>query len=312
MKSEKEFRQDIVEVGRRVWEKGYVASNDGNISARISETEVVATPTGVSKGFLTPEMLVKVDMEGRVLEGDLQPSSEIKMHLSIYREREDVCGVVHAHPPTATGFAVAGLALDRPTLPEVVVSLKAIPLAEYGTPSTDELPETIKPYLRDYDAFLLANHGTLTVGKDLEQAYYRLETIEHCAQITLTARLLGTEQTLTAPQVQRLLELREEMGLGERESCLGCGICEATESSRRFVESCGSRGAMQTMEWAATDVPRERKEGASPARSVPPAGSTPSVAGSSLNAEELREIVTRVAREVLASEGSGSDNVWRE
>jgi L-fuculose-phosphate aldolase len=311
VKSERELREDIVEVGHRVWEKGYVAANDGNISARLSRNEVLTTPTGVSKGFLTPEALVKVDMEGNVLEGRLTPSSEIKMHLSVYRAREDVCGVLHAHPPTATGFAVAGMALDRPTLPEVVISLKAIPLAEYGTPSTEELAQTLEPYLQEYDAFLLANHGALTVGRDVFQAYYRLETIEHCAQISLAARILGKEQTLTPPQVERLLELRENMGIENRGPCLGCGICEARESHQQFVETCGYSAAYAR----GTQDGRQQAQGSGEERSGGKFAS--GRVGSEqeapkLTEEELREIVARVAREVLAGTNKALDAVWRE
>lgn len=314
MKSERELREDIVEVGRRIWERGYVAANDGNISARLSETEILATPTGVSKGFLTPQMLVKVDMYGRLVEGDLKPSSEVKMHLAMYREREDVCAAVHAHPPTATGFAVAGMALDRPTLSEVVLSLKAIPLAEYATPSTDELSESIKPYLRDYNAFLLANHGALTLGRDVYQAYYRLETIEHYAQISLAAKILGTEQTLTPPQVQRLLQLREQMGIEERGPCLDCGICDARQTTARFVETCGHSGGSSVRGSDGSGLAAQHK-GNQPACGMF-SSARPGSSGSTsmLSDEELREIVLRVAREVLVGkDGRGEiDTLWRE
>lgn len=313
MKSESELRNDIVEVGRRIWQKGFVAANDGNISARLSETEILATPTGVSKGFLTPQMLVKLGMDGRVIQGDLKPSSEVKMHLAMYREREDICAVVHAHPPTATGFAVAGMALDRPTLPEVVVSLKAIPLAEYGTPSTDELPESVMPYLGDYDAFLLANHGTLTLGRDVYQAYYRLETLEHCAQISLAARLLGTEQTLTQPQVNRLLELRQNIGVEDRSPCLGCGVCDARESTRRFVETCsGYAGPSPAQTQSAPGGRPEDGAGERPCGMFASCPRPDSTAKPTVSDDELREIVTRVARQVLAGNEGENDALWRD
>ena len=312
LKSEKEVRDDIVEVGRRMWEKGYVAANDGNITVRLSEKEIVATPTGVSKGFLNPEMLVKVDTEGRVLEGGLQPSSEIRLHLMVYRHREDVCAVVHAHPPTATGFALAGIALDRPALPEVVLALKAIPLAGYGTPTTEEVPKTLEPYLQDYDAFLLANHGTLTVGRDVYQAYYRLETLEHCAKITLAARSLGSEQSLAPAEVQRLLEIREKAGGDSRGPCLGCGICEAKETSRQFVETCASATLGREEGCASKMMASEREESLTGGGIGSPTGRGATCEPTLLSDDELREIVARVAREFVSKDSRDLNSVWRE
>lgn len=237
MTREQRIRRDIVEVGRRIWLKGYVAANDGNLSARLSHTEILCTPTGVSKGFLTPHMLAKVAPDGEQIEGDMQPSSEVLMHLEMYRERPDVCGMVHAHPPTATGFAVAGLSLEQQVLPEVIISLKGIPLARYGTPATEEIPKALRPYLATHDAFLLENHGVLTLGKDIYEAYYRMETVEHFARISVTARTLGKEQTLPPPRVAELMETRAKLGLQGRPDCLGCGRCEARETARAFASS---------------------------------------------------------------------------
>ncbi|MDE3154120.1 MAG: class II aldolase/adducin family protein [Acidobacteriota bacterium] len=212
-RTEESLRADIVEIGRRVHARGYVASNDGNISVRLDDGRLLATPTGVSKGDMTPGMMVVTDMEGRKLSGDRNPSSELLMHLEVYRSRPDVQAVVHAHPPVATGFAVAGIPLDRAVLAEVVTTLGSIPIAEYGTPSTPELADAVRTYIRAHDGLLLANHGALTAGKDLFAAYYKMETIEHFARISLTARLLGREHLLAREEVERLQGLRGTYGI---------------------------------------------------------------------------------------------------
>jgi L-fuculose-phosphate aldolase len=208
-----DLRAAMVECGRRLWDRGFVASNDGNISVRLDDSRLLTTPTGVSKGFMTPDMMVVTDMDGRTLAGDRRPSSELKMHLEVYRQRPDVRAVVHAHPPTATGFAVAGIPLDRAVLAEVITTLGSIPIAEYATPSTEELPAAIRAYIRSHDGLLLANHGALAVAGDLFGAYYRMETIEHFARISLVARTLGREHVLSRREVLRLQELREVYGI---------------------------------------------------------------------------------------------------
>ncbi len=229
MKSEFQLKEDICEVGRRIYQNGYVAANDGNITVRLGENEVLTTPTGVSKGFMTPDMLIKVNMSGEVLSGKLKPSSELKMHLRVYRERPDVGSVIHAHPPTATGFAVAGIPLDRCVLPEVIIALGSIPIAEYGTPSTEEIPDAIMEYLTGCDAVLLANHGALTVGTDLFNAYFKMETMEHFAKISLVARQLGQELEIPKHQVKKLMEVREKLGVvGKNPGCHDCEICETS------------------------------------------------------------------------------------
>lgn len=207
------IRADIVEVGRRLWMRGFVASNDGNISVRVDEGRLVTTPKGVSKGFMTPDMMVVTDLDGRKLSGDRDPSSELKMHLQVYRDRPDARAVVHAHPPTATAFAVAGIPLDRAVLAEVVTTLGSIPIAEYATPSTDELPAACSKYLKAHDGLLLANHGALAIGPDLFTAYYRMETIEHFANISFVARMLGREHLLSRQEVDRLQGLRGMYGI---------------------------------------------------------------------------------------------------
>ncbi|UCF37756.1 MAG: class II aldolase/adducin family protein [Acidobacteriota bacterium] len=216
------LRREIVEAGRRVYARNYVASNDGNISARIDSRKVVITPSGVSKGFMSPEDLIVVDYNGNVLEGRKKPSSEVFMHLQIYKDRPDVNGVVHAHPPKATGFAVAGIPLTQCVLPEVIVGLGGIPLAEYGTPGTDEFYKPVLKYLKDYDAFLLENHGALTIGADVMNAYYKMETLEHFAHIAFTAIQLGNLGSISPPNVQKLLDLRQRFGIKTQVSCESC------------------------------------------------------------------------------------------
>jgi L-fuculose-phosphate aldolase len=213
MRTDDQVRADIVEVGRRLWERGYVASNDGNVSVRIGDDRLITTPKNVSKGFMTPDMMVVTDLNGKKLAGDRDPSSELKMHLQVYRDRPDARAVVHAHPPTATGFAVAGIPLDRAVLAEVVTTLGSIPIAEYATPSTDELPRACSKYLKAHDGLLLANHGALAIGPDLFTAYHRMETIEHFAKISLVTRLLGREHLLTRSEVDRLQGLRGMYGI---------------------------------------------------------------------------------------------------
>ncbi len=210
-----ELRLHIVEVGRRLWTRGFVASNDGNISVRLPGDRLLVTPTNVSKGFMTPDMMVITDMEGRLLEGapGRQASSELLMHLVAYKHRPDVHAVVHAHPPIATGFAVAGIPLDRAVLAEVVTTLGSIPIADYGTPSTPELPAAVERYVKAHDGLLLANHGALALGADLFAAYYKMETIEHFARISLVARLLGREHLLSRDEVGRLQQLRGRYGI---------------------------------------------------------------------------------------------------
>jgi L-fuculose-phosphate aldolase len=213
MTTESSLRADIVEVGRRMYARRFTASNDGNISVRLGADRLLMTPKSVCKGFMSPDMMCITDLEGRKLQGERDPSSEMLMHLEVYRQRPDVQAVVHAHPPVATGFAVAGIPLTRAVLAEVLTTLGSIPIAEYATPSTNELPEAVRKYIKAHDGMLLANHGALTVGADLFSAYYKMETIEHFATISLVARLLGGENLLSREEVVRLQGLRGSYGI---------------------------------------------------------------------------------------------------
>ena len=217
------LKREIVEVGRRVYQRGYVASNDGNISARLDDKRIVITPTGVSKGFMTPEDLIVLDMEGKVVSGIKKPSSEMFMHLSVYKHRPDIMSVCHAHPPYATGFAVAGIPLDKCILPEVVIVLGGIPIVEYGTPGTSEFFQPVLKIIDKYDAFLLANHGALTIGKDVVNAYHKMETLEHFAHIAFVAQQLGHMNVLNSEQVRKLTDLRTKFGI---RTTVGCASCE--------------------------------------------------------------------------------------
>ena len=211
MYGEKEGRAAIVAVGRRLYERHILASLEGNISVRLADDRLVTTPTGANKGCMTEENLVVTDLEGHP-EGSGEPSSEMFMHLAIYRERDDVRAIVHAHPPVATGYAVAGRQLPPAVLAEVVTSFGCIPTAPYGTPSTDALAEAVSGPIRNYDALLMANHGAVTVGADLQQAEERMYQLEHFAQISLVSHLLGGPQEFSAEEVDRLSKLRESGG----------------------------------------------------------------------------------------------------
>jgi L-fuculose-phosphate aldolase len=213
MAAESQLRADIVEVGRRMYARGYTASNDGNISVRLDDGRLLMTPKNVCKGFMDPGMMCITDLDGKKLAGDRDPSSEMQMHLEVYRQRPDVQAVVHAHPPVATAFAVAGIPLDRAVLAEVVTTLGSVPIADYATPSTKELPNAVSRYIKAHDGMLLANHGALTVGTDVFSAYYKMETIEHFANISFVARMLGGERLLSRDEVLRLQGLRGMYGI---------------------------------------------------------------------------------------------------
>ena len=238
MSTESSLRADIVEVGRRMYARGYTASNDGNISVRHGADRLLMTPKSVCKGFMSPDMMCVTDLEGRKLQGDRDPSTEMLMHLEVYRQRPDVQAVVHAHPPIATGFAVAGIPLDRAVLAEVLTTLGSIPIAEYATPSTIELPAAVGKYIKAHDGMLLANHGALTVGADLFGAYFKMETIEHFAKISLVARLLGRENLIAREEVLRLQELRGAYGI--KAPAPICAVTEAeTGSDPKFGSGSG-------------------------------------------------------------------------
>ncbi len=219
---EREVRQQIVEVARRCYDRGLIVAGDGNISVRIAPGRIIATPSGVSKGWMRPEMMVVVNDEGHPLEDTkYRVSSEFPMHRVIYQARPDINAVVHGHPPHATGFAVAGLALDKAICSEVVLTLGCVPLAGYGTPSTSELTAAIEPFILYHDALLMANHGAVAYADTLEKAFNKLETVEHTARISLIARSLGNENTLPPEAIEKLYEIRERSGMMRPEARVG-------------------------------------------------------------------------------------------
>ena len=204
-----EYREAICRVGRLLYERGYVAANDGNISLRLPDGSILITPSGVSKGRLEPDMLLITDTDGNVLSGRLHPTSEGKMHYTVYRRRADVGAVVHAHPPVATAFAICRRGLDTPYLAETVVGFGSVPVTEsFAMLSTDEVPRSVEPYLPDHNALLLANHGAVAWGEDLWTAFDRLEVVEHTAKIFLNVSLLGGGVPLTEEECARLCSLR--------------------------------------------------------------------------------------------------------
>ena len=214
---------DLVDVCHRVYDKGFVSATDGNVSARLENGNILATPTAMNKGMVRADDLIVVDREGNLVSGMKRPSTELQMHLYIYRERLDVQAVVHAHPPYATGFATARLPLTECLFPEVIVGLGAIPLARYATPSTSEVVESIAPFVPNADAILLANHGVVTYGTDLLEAYYKMEKVEHAAHITFVARLLGGEKPLSDVDLEKLRKISEESygkDFGEKAACI--------------------------------------------------------------------------------------------
>jgi L-fuculose-phosphate aldolase len=208
MSSERKHREEIVRYGRTLHERGLVAAMDGNLSVRLKNDNILVTPTCVSKGNMRAADMVVVDMDGHRVSGRRNVTSEIGMHLLIYRMRPDIQAIVHAHPPTATGFAAAGIAQTQPLVCEVVMGLGCIPLARYGTPGTSELARTLEPFVPHYDAILMSNHGVVAYGDTLERAYMKMETVEHFAQIALVTHLLGRQQPLQEVEVQKLLVAR--------------------------------------------------------------------------------------------------------
>lgn len=226
MKSEWEHRQEIVDIGQRMYGRGYVAATDGNVSVKMADDRVLITPTGVCLGEMSPEDLVTVESGGTVCDSNQRPSSELPMHLEVYGQRPDVGAVIHAHPPLATAFTVAGISLAQCVIPEVVLTMGTIPTTEYATPSTEKGRDVVRELIRCHDALILDRHGTLTVGPDLISAYRKLEKVEHAAQVTLAARQLGNVRTLPPEEVKRLETMRAELGLGKNvEACSNCGTC---------------------------------------------------------------------------------------
>jgi len=225
---EQTARREICRVGQLLYDRSYVVSSDGNISVRLDDGRILATPTMTCKGRMTEDCLATTDTSGRPLT-ERKPSSELAMHLLIYAERPDVRAVCHAHPPHGTAFAVAGLAIDQPILSEVILTLGCVPLASYGTPSTEELSDAMRPLIKHHNALLMANHGAVAYGSDLWQAFDRLETLEHTARIAILSRILGGSRNLPTDAIEKLINVREAAGyLGEAARCQACGYLHET------------------------------------------------------------------------------------
>lgn len=213
--NEWEIKDALCEVGRRIWMRGYVASNDGNLSYRIDDNRVIATPTLISKGFMKPEDMVIIDMDGKQIGGFRKPTSELKFHLNIYKKRPDVRSVVHCHPPHATAFCVARCQLPKCILPEVEIFLGQIPIAPYATPGSVEFAKSIDPYIKDHSTFLLANHGTISFGADIFDAYYKTETVDQYCRILILASQIGDWKTLDFKSMSELFKIKEKLGIPE-------------------------------------------------------------------------------------------------
>lgn len=224
MVNEFEIKKQICDIGKRIYDRNMVAANDGNISVKLNDHEFLCTPTGVSKGFMTPEYICKIDEKGNILQANapFKPSSEIKMHLRVYEKRPDVGSVVHAHPIYATSFAIAGIPLTQPIMPEAVIALGCVPIAEYGTPSTMEIPDNVEKYLPYFDAVLLESHGALTYSTDLLSAYMKMESVEFYAQLLYQSRVLGGPKEFSKETVEKLYEIRRKMGLPGKHPATAC------------------------------------------------------------------------------------------
>jgi L-fuculose-phosphate aldolase len=240
------LRELICEVGRRAWERGLVAASDGNISCRLDASRVLATPTGMSKGLLTPEILAIVDLDGNQLAGPRRVTSELKMHLKCYRERSDIMACVHAHPPHATAFAIVQQPVPKCVMPEAEVFLGEIPIVPYATPGTQEFAEVLVPYLPDFDVFLLANHGALSVGKDLLDAYHRMETVDHYCRILINVKALGGPTPISPEAMEALFETKRQLGIRDRRlQPGGTTSCDAPSPTPREMTAEGQPPACE-------------------------------------------------------------------
>ena len=243
MANEYEIKKQICDIGKRIYDRGMVAANDGNISVKLNDNEFLCTPTGVSKGFMTPEYICKVDKDGNTIQanGNFRPSSEIKMHMRVYKCRPDVGSVVHAHPSYATAFAIAGIPLTQPIMPEAVIALGCVPIAPYGTPSTMEIPDAVEKFLPYYDAVLLESHGALTWSTDLLAAYHKMESVEFYAELLYKARQLGGPKEFDKATIEKLYEIRRKMGLpGKHPANLCAEINKDTPAGCKGCHSCKS------------------------------------------------------------------------
>jgi L-fuculose-phosphate aldolase len=278
--NEFQLKEQICEIGRRVYAKGFAAANDGNISIRLNDREILCTPTMVSKGYLKPEDLCVVDYEGKQLRGTRKRSSEILLHLSVYKYRPDVKAVVHCHPPHATAFAVAGVPVPQCVLPEVEVFLGDVPTATYETPGTQKFADTIVPHLKASNTIILANHGTITFGPDLEKAYWNSEIIDAYCKILILAKQLGNVNYFTPNQTHELLDLKKRLGYDDARFADGgnCDLCANATFGRGYEEPAA----------------------------CPPAAARPSSNGRGAAAPNMDDLVRVITDQVMAALGGAA------
>lgn len=233
--NEAQVRRDICAVGQKLYDKEFVAANDGNISVKINDHQIIVTPTGVSKGGMTPESLVKMNMDGTVISSNSRPSSEVKMHIQVYKTNPEIKSVVHAHPPLSTAFAVARIPLNKPILAEAVVNLGVVPVADYALPGTEDVPNSIIPYVKDYNSVLLANHGLLSWGEDLTQAFFRMESVEHYCKILYYLNQIGSPKEFNCGQVSELIDIRKKIGIHSG-GVPPCEIAEKKDDKEELIK----------------------------------------------------------------------------
>ena len=249
--NEFDIKKLMCEIGRRLYDRGMVAANDGNISVKLNDNEFLCTPSGVSKGFMTPEYICKVDAKGNVIQANanFKPSSELEMHMKVYEKRPDVTAVVHAHPSYATSFSIAGLPLTQPILPEAVIALGCVPLVKYGSPLTMEVPNALGEYLPYFDQVLLENHGALAWGADILDAYSKMESLEFYAELLYKSKQLGGPKEFSKEQVEKLYEVRRQMGLPGKHPA---NLCPNVKEGKPSCHSCG--GSCSHVEPTKTDA----------------------------------------------------------
>ncbi|HET6445615.1 MAG TPA: class II aldolase/adducin family protein [candidate division Zixibacteria bacterium] len=296
---EYQLRQQIVRVGQLLYEKGFISSSDGNISARMEPGRILITPSGLHKGFLEPDVLLLVDEDGyrvgtsTTTNRQLKPTSELPMHLEIYRLRPDIGSVVHAHPPTTIALSIAGIPLADCLLPEVIVSLGLIPTTEYATPSSEESVRAIREFIGNHDALVLQRHGTVTVGRDPMQGFMRLETVEQNARIAYMLAQLGVTNPLSPDEVSKLLKQREEMGLSKpgeaAEFCAVCGVCHTGSDHLSTMRS----GGIKRRREGNSQIDGSHWAQNMNAQTLPP------IDQPALDRAEIRDLVTQVVQKTL-------------
>lgn len=303
-------KETICEVGRRLYARGFAAANDGNISIRLAENRILCTPTGVSKGYLKPEDLCVVDLEGNQLNGIKKRTSEILLHLTVYKVRPEIKGVVHCHPPHATAFAVAGEPIPKCVLPEVEVFLGEVPIAQYETPGTQRFADTILPYVKDSNTIILANHGTVAFAPDLMTAYFNTEIIDAYCRILLLAHQLGPINYLGERQVGELMDFKRRLNIPDprlqMENCDLCGNSLFREGYSDYVPQPKAFSPPVGGHSCSGISPRATDSADSSKRSIEPSANAPSANGPSANGDtksvdsaQLEALVQTITDQVI-------------